>query len=92
LKLAQGIRSAVIAYIKRLSRPPRVIVLANHGLIALGSTPESVLAATLMATKAAEIFAGAFAISARPSFLTPAQVERIAGRPDEHYRQKALGL
>jgi hypothetical protein len=24
--------------------------------------------------------------------LTAAQCERIAGRPDEHYRQKMLGL
>ncbi len=92
LKLAQAIRTAVVAYIKRLSRPPRVILLENHGFIALGPTPESVLAATLMGTKAAEIFVGAAAIGAAPRFLTPAQVVRIAGRPDEHYRQKALGL
>lgn len=92
LKLAQGIRAAVRAYITRLARPPRVILLENHGLIALGPTPESVLAATLMGAKAAEIFVGAAAISGQPRFLTPAQVTRIAGRPDEHYRQKALGL
>jgi rhamnose utilization protein RhaD (predicted bifunctional aldolase and dehydrogenase) len=92
LKLAQAIRSAVVAYITRLSRPPRVILLENHGFIALGPTPESVLAATLMGTKAAEIFSGAAAISGKPQFLTPAQVARIAGRPDEHYRQKALGI
>ena len=94
LKLAQAIRAAVRAYIKRLSRPPRVILLENHGFIALGATPESVLAATLMGTKAAEIFAGAASASGgrAPQFLTPAQVARIAGRPDEHYRQKALGL
>ena len=93
LKLAQGIRAAVLAYIKRTARAPRIILLENHGLIALGPTPESVLAATLMATKAAEIFAGAAALSGgKPRFLTPAQVARIAGRPDEHYRQKALGL
>jgi rhamnose utilization protein RhaD (predicted bifunctional aldolase and dehydrogenase) len=92
LKLAQGIRSAVIAYIKRLSRPPRVILLENHGFIALGATPESVMAATLMGAKAAEIFVGAAAIGGTPRFLTAAQVTRIAGRPDEHYRQKALGL
>ena len=69
-----------------------MILLENHGLIALGGTPDAVLAATLMAVKAAEIFAGAAAISGEPQFLTPEQVERIAGRPDEHYRQKALGL
>lgn len=92
LKLSQAIRTAVEESISRLSRPPRVILLENHGLIALGATPEAVIAATLMAVKAAEIFAGAAAISGEPQFLTPEQVERIAGRPDEHYRQKALGL
>lgn len=93
LKLARGIRAAVIAYIKRLSRAPRVILLENHGLIALGATPEAVLAATLMAAKAAEIFVGAALLNkGQPRLLTPAQVARIAGRPDEHYRQKALGI
>jgi rhamnose utilization protein RhaD (predicted bifunctional aldolase and dehydrogenase) len=92
LKLAQAIRAAVIAYLKRLARVPRVILLENHGLIALGPTPESVLAATFMATKAAEIFVGAAAIGGQPRFLSATQVQRIAGRADEHYRQKALGL
>lgn len=92
LKLSQAIRVAVTDYITRLSRPPRLILLENHGLIALGPTPESVLAGTLMAVKAAEIFVGAAVLSGEPVFLTPDQVERIAGRPDEHYRQKALGL
>jgi rhamnose utilization protein RhaD (predicted bifunctional aldolase and dehydrogenase) len=92
LKLAQAMRSAVIAHIKRLARPPRVILLENHGFIALGATPEAVLAATLMGAKAAEIFVGAAAAGGTPRFLTPAQVVRIAGRPDEHYRQQALGL
>jgi rhamnose utilization protein RhaD (predicted bifunctional aldolase and dehydrogenase) len=92
LKLAQAIKQAVVAYIKRLARPPRVILLENHGFIALGATPEAVMAATLMGSKAAEIFMGAAAIGGSPNFLMPAQVARIAGRPDEHYRQKALGL
>jgi len=92
LKLAQAIRLATQAHIRRLARPPRLILLENHGLIALGSSPSSVLASTLMAVKAAEIFACALATGAKPRFLTAAQVLRIAGRPDEHYRQKALGL
>lgn len=92
LKLSQAIQTAVEDYIRRVSRAPRVILLENHGMIALGAGPEAVLAATLMAVKAAEIFAGAAALSGEPQFLTAEQVERIAGRPDEHYRQKALGL
>lgn len=92
LALAREIRRAVQAYIRRLARAPRVILLENHGLIALGATPEAVLAATLMAAKAAEVFVGAAAAGGTPRFLSAAQVTRIAGRPDEHYRQKALGL
>lgn len=91
LPLAQAIQEAVRLSINRLSRAPRVILLENHGLIALGATPEAVLAATLMGVKAAEIFVGAAAVG-RPRFLSAAQVRRIADRPDEHYRQKALGL
>ena len=92
LKLAQAIKLAVEEFITRLSRPPRVIHLENHGVIALGATPQAVLAATLMTVKAAEIFAGATTVAGEPQFLTPDQVDRIAGRPDEHYRQKALGI
>ena len=93
LKLAQGIRKEVRAFIRRTGAAPRVILIENHGLIALGATPEAVLAATLMSVKAAEIFAGAAALpGGKPRFLSAAQVARIAGRPDEHYRQRALGL
>lgn len=91
LKLARAIRRAVVAYVKRLGRAPRVILLENHGLIALGGTPEAVMAATLMAVKAAEIYAGAVALGS-PRFLSAAVAARIAGRPDELYREKMLGL
>lgn len=92
LELAKAIRRAVVASIRRLSRPPRIILLANHGSIAIGATTESVLAATLMCAKAAEIFVGAAAIGGTPRFLSAAQSIRIADRPDEHYRQRVLGL
>jgi rhamnose utilization protein RhaD (predicted bifunctional aldolase and dehydrogenase) len=91
LKLAQAIRKAVTSYVKRVARAPRVILLENHGMIALGASPAAVLAATLMAVKAAEVYIGAVNLgSAR--FMTPAAMKRIEGRPDEHYRRKMLGL
>ena len=92
LRLAQAIERAVKAFIRRLSRPPRVILLENHGFIALGGTPAAVLAATLMGEKAARIFAGASAAGGSPRFLSALQVAGIAGRPDEHYRQRVLGI
>jgi len=91
LKLAQEIRRAVLGFVEKHGTAPRVILLENHGIIALGATAPAVLATTLMATKAAEIFLAAAALGG-PRFLSAAQAERIAGRPDEHYREKVLGL
>ena len=91
LKLALAIRREVELYQKRSGILPRVVLLKNHGLIALGATPNAVLAATLMAVKAAEITLGAIAAGG-VRYLSAGDVDRIAGRTDEHYRQKALGL
>ena len=91
LKLAQAIRRGVETFRRQHGIVPRVILLQNHGLIALGATPAAVLAATLMTVKAAEITLGAAALGG-PRYITPADVARIARRQDEHYRQKTLGL
>jgi rhamnose utilization protein RhaD (predicted bifunctional aldolase and dehydrogenase) len=91
LGLSQAIRREVVAFVKRTGRDPKIILLQNHGIIAVGSSPKSVLGSLLMAEKAAEIFVGAAALGG-PVFLTAEQCERIAGRPDEHYRQKMLGM
>jgi rhamnose utilization protein RhaD (predicted bifunctional aldolase and dehydrogenase) len=91
LGLAQSIRREVQSFVRRTGREPKVILLQNHGIIAVGPSAKAVLGTLLMAEKAAEIFVGAAALGG-PVFLTAAQCERIAGRPDEHYRQKMLGL
>jgi len=94
LKLAQAIRRHTVQFIRRRGVVPRLILLESHGLIALGGTPAAVMAATLMAEKAADIFVGAAAASGgrAPRFLSPTEVARIAGRPDEHYRRRMLNL
>ncbi|MGO8674955.1 MAG: class II aldolase/adducin family protein [Limisphaerales bacterium] len=91
LKLSQVIRRETEAFVKKVQRQPRVILMQNHGLIALGPTWQSIISALLMAEKAARIFAGAAAIGG-PIFFTPQNVQRIAGRPDEAYRQRALKI
>ena len=78
-------------FVARTKREPRIILLENHGVIAVGSSPEGVLASLLMAEKSAQIFVGAASLGG-PNFLTAKQVKRIAGRPDEHYRQSVLKL
>ncbi len=89
--LAQRIREETERFVQAENRPPRVILLQNHGFIACGATTGSVLAATLMAEKTARIFVGA-AMMNGPTALTPQNVARIDTRPDEHYRQRMLKL
>jgi rhamnose utilization protein RhaD (predicted bifunctional aldolase and dehydrogenase) len=91
LILAQAIRTKTRHFIEKNGTYPRLILLENHGIIALGPSDQSVLAALLMAEKTAKIWAGAAALGG-PIFLTEENVRRIAQRPDEHYRQRALNL
>ena len=91
LKLAQAIRQETKAFIKKVGHQPRVILMQNHGAITLGASWQAVLSAMLMAEKAAKVFVGA-AVLGGPVFFSKANVERIAGRPDEAYRQRALKL
>ncbi len=91
LQLARAIHDGVAEFRKTLGTLPRVILLGNHGVITLGASPQAVMAAMLMVDKAARIFAGAAALGG-PEFLGDGDVNRIANRLDEHYRQRALKL
>jgi len=75
--LAREIRAKVNLYVRRsIGRPPRLILLQNHGIIALGSTPQNVLSTVLMAEKAARVFVGAARLGG-PTFMTQPMVMRI---------------
>ena len=89
--LALAIREQVETFRFRFGYAPRTIFLKNHGLIALGKTPQAVFAATLMAEKAARIFINAAALGG-PVFLSAENVARIAAWPAEHLRQQMLNL
>lgn len=91
LRLAKAIREAVREFIGAEQTHPRVILLANHGVITMGPSIESVEAAMLMCDKAAEIFIAAATLGGSV-FLPRADVGRIGQRPDEHHRRKVLGL
>jgi rhamnose utilization protein RhaD (predicted bifunctional aldolase and dehydrogenase) len=91
LKLAQAIRDEVKKFLAGFGRQPRVILMENHGLITLGRSVEAVLSAMLMAEKTAVIWLGA-AVLGGPKFMTPENVARISGRPDEALRRKILKL
>ena len=87
LPLARAVRAAALGHAEAWGEPPKTIWLANHGLIALGKNPATVESAFAMTVKAARVrLAGA----TRP--LTEREIDRIHTRPDEHHRQRALGL
>ncbi|MEM1444731.1 MAG: class II aldolase/adducin family protein [Planctomycetota bacterium] len=89
LPLAREVRDGCRAYLETYGESPKTVFMRNHGFIALGKSAKQVLQITQMAVKSAEILGGAFAVG-EPTFMTDAQVARIAGRDDEHYRQRVL--
>ena len=89
ITLAQVIREKIMVYEDENGRSPKLILLRNHGMVALGQTADEVLRITAMAVKTARIILGAYAVGG-PRFLTPEDVARIDTRPDEHYRQRVL--
>jgi rhamnose utilization protein RhaD (predicted bifunctional aldolase and dehydrogenase) len=91
LKLAQAIRSGIKAFHNRTRTFPRVILLQNHGIITLGATSNAVMAAMMMAEKAATIWIGAASLGG-PVFMPRAQIDRIASRQDEDVRRREMKL
>ena len=89
--VSRSIAQETSRWIESNGVPPRVILLKNHGIITLGPSSAAVGAAMFMAVKAAHIFAGSVPLGG-PVFLSPEQIASIAGRRDEHYRQRALNL
>jgi rhamnose utilization protein RhaD (predicted bifunctional aldolase and dehydrogenase) len=89
LALARRVRDDLDAHIARNGEPPKAIYLGNHGLFALGRTPEHVLQITAMAVKASRVLAGALAAGGATP-LTEADADRIDTRLDEHYRRERL--
>lgn len=68
---------------------PKLLLMVNHGLVALGQTAHEALNITLMADKWAKIILGAYSLGG-PNFLPDQQAERIDTRLDEHYRRRQL--
>ena len=89
IPLAKVIKQKIVNYQDEYGRSPKLILMQNHGMIALGQTSDEVLRITAMAVKTARILLGAYTVSA-PRFLTQEDVNRIDTRPDEHFRQRML--
>ncbi len=90
VNLAFAFRDSLRAYRKRHGHPPRLVLLVNHGIVALGGTADEVLNISLMAEKWARVLLGTLAAGG-PRHLTAARARHIDTWPAEHYR-RALAL
>ena len=87
--LAKAVQAELLRYIEVYGTLPKLLLLENHGLVALGGSAREALNITLMADKWARTLAGTYALGG-PRFLPPDEVARIDNRLDEHYRRKRL--
>jgi ribulose-5-phosphate 4-epimerase/fuculose-1-phosphate aldolase len=87
--LGRATREALRRYRRQHGQLPRIILLVNHGLVALGQTAREAVNITLMADKWAKILHRTYA-GGGPRFLPRRDVARIAHRLDERFRQKRL--
>ena len=87
LPLALVMREKVGEFMAQHGEAPKLILLENHGMIALGDTPAEILNITAMAVKAARIYLGALMTGA-PTRMPNEEVWHVYRRPDEIYRRK----
>lgn len=85
--LARRVQTEIARYLDDYGERPKVILMQNHGLIALGQTAADVENITAMYVKTARVLASTYALGG-PHFLSVRDVERIHTRPDELYRRK----
>lgn len=90
LGLAREFAATLDAYMDAYSRYPRVVLIKNHGMIAIGNSPQQVKNITDMYVKVARVLVGTAALGG-PVFLSNEAVKRIDTRPDEIIRLKKLG-
>jgi rhamnose utilization protein RhaD (predicted bifunctional aldolase and dehydrogenase) len=89
LPLARKVREVVRRYVEDYGERPKVILMRNHGLIALGHTAGEVENITAMYVKAARVLLGTYVLGG-PHFMSAQAVARIHTRPDEAYRREEL--
>ena len=89
LPLAHAVRDVLRRYMDQYGYPPKLVLMENHGIVALGQQPADVVHISLMADKWARTILGTYTMGG-PRYLTPEQARRIETRPDEEYRRKQI--
>ncbi len=87
--LAKAVRDELRRYRGVYGKAPKLLLLENHGPVALGQTAKEVFNIMLMADKWAKILASTYALGG-PKFLPASEVSRIDNRLDEIHRRREL--
>lgn len=90
LLLARAVRRSVLDFVDKFSERPKIIWMQNHGTIAIGVSPNEVESAILMNDKVCRVINAAGALKGGLVGLSQENIDRIHGRPDEHYRQRLV--
>jgi len=89
LELARAVARSLAARVADGGERPRVVYLANHGLVALGASAIEAQAVTTMAVKAARVRLVA-AAAGDPRPLAQAWIDAVVTREDEIERRAVL--
>lgn len=89
LELARAVDEGLTRFRAEYGKTPKVILMENHGPVALGTSRSEVLNIMLMLDKWARVLAGTFALGG-PNYLPEEEAARIDERLDEAYRRKMI--
>ena len=89
IELARAVQEGLSLFRAEYGKAPKVILMENHGPVALGSSSTEVLNIMLMLDKWARVLLGTF-IAGGPNYLPEEEAARIDERLDEAYRRKMI--
>jgi len=89
LPLSKAVMTGAREFMDKHGEPAKVVLIQNHGPIAVGKSPIEVQKIMFSLVKACEVLEGALSVGG-VHFLTEQQASRIHTRPDEHHRQQII--
>lgn len=89
IALGRQVVAGLRRHVGEYGEPPRLILLGNHGIVALGTSADDVRTVTTMAVKAARVRNLAVMLG-QPAYLDGAGSRALADRPDEAHRRGLL--
>lgn len=87
--LGHAVRAELRRYQDAHGKQPKLLLMVNHGITALGQTAQEALNILRMADKWSRVLLGTYALGG-PHYMPDEEAQRIDTRLDEEYRRKML--